>query len=146
MNDTATGTRVTGTPSGGNGELEAQIHALIDEALEWRHKYFLRLSWASTVTEDLAQVHIDRYRKALRRDSSGVGLVTGLHRDPMLHAHGLLKLSRRLHVRFATVTELRDFLALRWPHGEMWVRAVGHTEHPAGAVHYLARHPETLAW
>jgi len=126
--------------------MDREVESLITEALGVRHGYWIRLGWRNPISEDMAQVHIDRYRQALRRDSSGVGLMTGLHRDPMLHAHGLLKLSRRLHVRFLTITELQTFLSRRWTHGEVWVRAVERTERPRGAAHYLARHPETLSW
>ncbi len=65
----------------------------------------------------------------------------------MLHAHGLLKLSRRQRVHVLNATEAREWMQLRWTHGEVWCQAVETSRDPRGTISYIGRHPETLmAW
>ena len=112
-----------------------------------RWDFWLRFGWAQAVPEDTALEHLDRLRRRLHRESIGTAFVTGLHRDPMLHAHGVWKLSRRQRLHILTADEARLFLQLRWPHGEVWGQAFdGARYDPRGSIAYVGRHPETVTW
>ena len=93
--------------------------------------------------EETALAHIDQFRRRLRHYSHGVYLIGGLHRDPYLHFHGLLHLSRHVRARFNDAATLTEWLRDQWHRGEVHVEAIRSTAH---AIAYLARHPETGSW
>lgn len=88
--------------------------------------------------------HLNELRTRLRRESRGVVLLTGLHREPMLHAHGLLKLSRRLRITLLNADEVRYWIQARWRHGEVWSEPFDRTYAPGESISYVCRHPETV--
>jgi len=115
----------------------ALVHAA---AMRW--DWMVRCSCLG-VSEESALVHADNFRRRLRHHSYGIHLIGGLHRDPYLHLHGLLHLSRHLRARFNDVATLTEWLRDQWHRGEVHVEAIRSTPH---AIAYLARHPETVSW
>jgi hypothetical protein len=113
-----------------------------------RWDWWLRFAWRQPgITEATALEHLDQLRRRLHRESHGTAFVTGLHRDPMLHAHGLWKLSRRQRPHILNATEAQAVLELRWPHGEVWCdRFDGERYDPRGSIAYVGRHPDTVTW
>jgi len=73
--------------------------------------------------------------------------VAGVHREPMRHAHGVWKMSRRQRLHILNAAEAQAVLQCRWPHGEVWVQAFdGERYEPHGTIAYIGRHPETVTW
>ena len=90
---------------------------------------------------------LESLERRLAVASRGIRLVGGFHRDPMPHAHLILKLSRRLRMKKPIVSDVAGWLKMFWPHGEVWVEPFDNArlerEHRAGggAARYLAAHP-----
>lgn len=120
-------------------------------ALAERWDFWLVVEWAYRLDAVTAQGHIDRLVSDLCRKSPGLRLLAGIHRHPMLHAHAVLKLSRRLRARYQNASEVRDWLRAFWYHGPVWVALLDRkrlaSEHRAGggAARYLARDPGTVS-
>ena len=129
--------------------MEAQAReGLVAQGQNVRWEYWITFKWHYAASESTMQEHLDAFRKIITGPSrGGPVLYTGLQADPMVHAHGLLHLSRRLRFHLLNHAEAEFWLRERWTHGPLWVEPFDANRFTArSSLHYLAAHPGTVSW
>jgi hypothetical protein len=92
-----------------------------------RWSFFIRLSWAYSVTEANAVRDIEAWARRLRRRRPGIAILIGIHFDTgRIHAHALVYIPR-MHAppnkepwKFPVRAAHRWYQS-KWKHGQLWL-------------------------
>ena len=122
-----------------------------------RHSWTLwvRLSTATPVSLATMEKLVDASATQFRKDIPGSAILVGIHGDTdRLHSHALIFIPRRFSNPFHPAgisvvgSSYEPWLALWWPHGQVWAREYDpdrfQSSSPHGAAEYLARDPGSV--